>query len=459
MGTNKRPRRSNNPPQSPPSALLGEEDGPALSAPDKPIDTQQELEAWQEFAADHYETVEQLPLELHRNFRLLRELDDGALAQLGMLQDSMRQYIQERIALEQFEAPKEVPQRVQEGDPSRGSPIPGPSPAETPLKNTPSLAAHGEESASQLEKQKHDEGKGYLDVEMTEVPSNKHHSPSDPASQTLDTLEDDNAPEAEGPGDTTPARDSSTLADPLEGQIGPVDGVASADGVRSEGKYAKAVEAESGTISSPGQSQRRETNDTAPQQPSFLRPPGPHSLLPEIARLSRELVRTSDEKVAVAIGAYNAIDRHIRALDSALTAQEASILLGLRPSTLPSNAIDHTLAHDGGSAKTGLPGGSGPGVGSGTFAGVDGLAEGDEGEISLGLGGGGTRKKGKKRRNRKGRQEEAGGVGALGHEQEDWSIPVDPQVFSVATGLWKADTRCTGTSQDIVTATGFRSAK
>ncbi|ODN98274.1 hypothetical protein L198_03517 [Cryptococcus wingfieldii CBS 7118] len=411
MGTNKRPRRSNNPPQSPPSALLGEEDGSAPSAPDKPIDTQQELEAWQEFAADHYETVEQLPLELHRNFRLLRELDDGALAQLGMLQDSMRQYIQERVALEQSEAPKEVPQDVHEEDPSRGSPIPGPSPAETPLENTPSLAAHGEESASQLEKQEHDEGKGDLDVEMTELPPHKHHSPPDPASQTIDTLEDDNAPEAEGPGDTTPARDSSTLADPLEGQIGP------------------AVEAESGTISSPGQSQRRETNDTASQQPSFLRPPGPHSLLPEIARLSRELVRTNDEKVAVAIGAYNAIDRHIRALDSALTAQEAAILLGLRPSTLPSNAIDHTLAHDGGSAKTGLPGDSGPGVGSGTFAGASGLAEGDEGEISLGLGGGGTRKKGKKRRNRKGRQEEAGGVGALGNEQEDWSIPVDPQMF------------------------------
>ena len=38
---------------------------------------EKELEAWQELAAEHYEMVEQLPLELHRNFRLLRELDDG----------------------------------------------------------------------------------------------------------------------------------------------------------------------------------------------------------------------------------------------------------------------------------------------------------------------------------------------------------------------------------------------
>jgi hypothetical protein len=42
---------------------------------------EQQLEAWQEFAAEHYEMVEQLPLELHRNFRLLRELDDGCVGE------------------------------------------------------------------------------------------------------------------------------------------------------------------------------------------------------------------------------------------------------------------------------------------------------------------------------------------------------------------------------------------
>jgi hypothetical protein len=40
---------------------------------------EQQREAWQEFAGEHYEMVEQLPLELHRNFRLLRELDDGCV--------------------------------------------------------------------------------------------------------------------------------------------------------------------------------------------------------------------------------------------------------------------------------------------------------------------------------------------------------------------------------------------
>lgn len=38
-------------------------------------------EMWAEFSADHYEIVEQLPLELHRNSRLLRELDQESLCE------------------------------------------------------------------------------------------------------------------------------------------------------------------------------------------------------------------------------------------------------------------------------------------------------------------------------------------------------------------------------------------
>ncbi len=44
---------------------------------------EKELEAWQDFAAEHYEILEQLPLELHRNFRLLRELDDGSTGEVS----------------------------------------------------------------------------------------------------------------------------------------------------------------------------------------------------------------------------------------------------------------------------------------------------------------------------------------------------------------------------------------
>lgn len=46
------------------------------------MDSEKELEHWQDFAVEHYEMVEQLPLELHRNYRLLRELDDGVAGKL-----------------------------------------------------------------------------------------------------------------------------------------------------------------------------------------------------------------------------------------------------------------------------------------------------------------------------------------------------------------------------------------
>lgn len=52
----------------------------------------------------------------------------------------------------------------------------------------------------------------------------------------------------------------------------------------------------------------------------------PRAALSSIAALARELVRNREEKVAIAVGAYNLIDRHIRALDSALSAQETSVL-------------------------------------------------------------------------------------------------------------------------------------
>jgi hypothetical protein len=50
------------------------------------MDQEKELEHWQDFTVEHYEMVEQLPLELHRNYRLLRELDDGVAGKLLLIQ-------------------------------------------------------------------------------------------------------------------------------------------------------------------------------------------------------------------------------------------------------------------------------------------------------------------------------------------------------------------------------------
>lgn len=151
-------------------------------------------------------------------------------------------------------------------------------------------------------------------------------------------------------------------------------------------------------------------------------------LLPEIARLAREMVKNGEEKVAVAQGAYNSvshltylpssmridtksqIDRHIRALDSALSAQEASILLGLRPSTLPSTAVENGLEN----GDTGA------------------LADIEEG--TMGTGGGGARRKG---RGARGRGRGRGGATGCGRTGEVTATPA--QAFIVPPELADAD--------------------
>ena len=60
------------------------------STPTTGMDPEKELEHWQDFAVEHYEMVEQLPLELHRNYRLLRELDDGVAGKLQSLTTKIR---------------------------------------------------------------------------------------------------------------------------------------------------------------------------------------------------------------------------------------------------------------------------------------------------------------------------------------------------------------------------------
>lgn len=44
------------------------------------------LELWAQFTADHYEMVEQLPLELHRNSRLLKEMDQESVGMLLLME-------------------------------------------------------------------------------------------------------------------------------------------------------------------------------------------------------------------------------------------------------------------------------------------------------------------------------------------------------------------------------------
>ncbi|KDQ60561.1 hypothetical protein JAAARDRAFT_31518 [Jaapia argillacea MUCL 33604] len=76
-----------------------------LQGPDNPDDgaaaegLAKRLEIWDALREEHYETVEQLPLSLHRSFTLLRELEEQVQAHDVDLRSSLQKYIEMRISL------------------------------------------------------------------------------------------------------------------------------------------------------------------------------------------------------------------------------------------------------------------------------------------------------------------------------------------------------------------------
>ncbi|KAK8854724.1 hypothetical protein IAR55_003463 [Kwoniella newhampshirensis] len=341
------------------------------------VDPEAELEAWQDFAADHYEMVEQLPLELHRNFRLLRELDDGCLIQMDKLHGLVRTYAVQRLEMVKPKTPLErlEPEASKDAEAE-------PQEAEQILP--PEVKAVSMEETQQTPGVPMPDGAGGLlvsatlvdDAEAAEHTARLEFPTMIAAVQRLDGSPDD-TPNGQ-PTVIHPASQPTTSSVPA---------------------LAK--------------------SSSAPSPPSDTRnsrrPEGPHMQLPEIARLAREIVRTGEEKVAVAVGAYNAIDRHIRALDSALTAQEASILLGLRPSTLPSSNVNSSLnlVGDTGGLPDAAP-----------------QPEGDEAEVTIGVGGGGGSRRGKHKKGKKGQLIEVPQASVEDVEKpagtEAWNIPADP---------------------------------
>jgi len=69
-------------------------------------DIEKEPEIWDAFREEHYEAIEQLPLSLHRQFILMRELDQQAHAYNSDLLPSLREYISLRRSLASHNVPQ-----------------------------------------------------------------------------------------------------------------------------------------------------------------------------------------------------------------------------------------------------------------------------------------------------------------------------------------------------------------
>lgn len=90
---------------------------------------------------------------------------------------------------------------------------------------------------------------------------------------------------------------------------------------------------------SQGEESRDEESDTS----EFLDLTARKALLRTISNAANESVKGAEEKMGLAISAYNLIDRHIRRLDGDISKMESSILLGLRSGTEESRGVREVL--------------------------------------------------------------------------------------------------------------------
>jgi hypothetical protein len=273
----------------------------------------QVAELWAQFAADHFEVVEQLPLELHRNSRLLRELDSESLcelhwrrkltaAQQTRLQARIREYIAYRIAVAR-------PREMQEaGETATEVAQTEKIQTEEPLDVKPDVSGSPEAQEPQAALPD-PPGETPLDV-----------PPSDTRAASAVAVP---SPAADGP----PTTDAPAAADTPAATNTPAPGTPGAARAPEEAEEHAAEAAVEDALAEDPHTPRPSGTPAPPPYPKRVN-------LGEISSLISELVRNREEKVAIAVGAYNTIDRHIRALDSALSAQETSVL-GFAPSAEP----------------------------------------------------------------------------------------------------------------------------
>lgn len=237
-----------------------------------------QLEAWQDFAADHYEMVEQLPLELHRNFRLLRELDDDCagelwhqdstdyIVQTAKLHELVRAYVGKRLGEK-----VSVPPASATAD---GAQKPNGEVAKETESREADVAAN-QQAAGGMDSEKDETTPAFPTLPPPSVPDEVEiHRP-----------EDLGIPQPDGQGGLLLP---PTNPDDSTDNIGPL------------------AFPDSSAPNAPPAAEKNGESTSASIDRTI-----PGHLLPEIGRLAREIVRNGEEKVAVALGAYNAVRKPI----------------------------------------------------------------------------------------------------------------------------------------------------
>lgn len=263
--------------------------------------------------------IDQLPLELHRNFALLRELDEQVEANTSELGRLVREYISHRRAVS---ASTSAPVALVSAAAISASDAMEVDEVEA------GLAIQGDEG------ERGGRGRGGQGNEKEDASGMA--APLSPGS-SVDAegeMEDDD-------NDYTPATEtvshqsSTSSAPPLPPlQPPPVESTISQTSATPLTPPAAPAEALSSVAMSQPPSQQRPPA-RPPLPPSRLS----RAILARISALLGTTLRAGEEKVAVAKGAYDRIDRQIRALDGALQAHTLSVTIGSKERALPAEKV------------------------------------------------------------------------------------------------------------------------
>jgi hypothetical protein len=234
----------------------------AITADAREDEAEEETKLYQQWAEEYYEVVEQLPLELHRTFALMKELENKMQDRISFVSSHTKAYRDARVKYKSLK--QQVPEQHQQ---------------------------HQQQ-----------------DTQMEDV--QQYHLASE------------------------------SIVHPDYGTSSDRDAEGEDDEIFHE-------------VEAPKQSYV--TPPVADDPPPSLPTPRAErqAMLASIAKASSEAIRAAEEKVGLAVTAYDWVDRHIRRLDGDLQRSESSLLLGLRAGTEASRGVRDALGiSDGDNAYT-----------------------------------------------------------------------------------------------------------
>lgn len=251
----------------------------------------EEVELMERWHEEYFEIVEQLPLELQRSYALMREMEKKFQERIELVASQSKAYRDARIAYSKLTPEQKTVESIRENKEIENAP------AKLAFQPDQDIASSDADAEGEDDAEVFHELAGDLPIK-SEV--ERATSPD------LQSEQQDSDGQKQGEAiDPTPSSNSTK-------------------------------DTPSDDIPPPPNS----TTNLAPTR--FIR----LSLLASIAHASSESIKIAEEKVGLAVTAYDWIDRQIRRLDADLQKSENTLLLGLRAGTEASRGLQDALGID-----------------------------------------------------------------------------------------------------------------